>query len=131
VRLLPSLTLFPYTTLFRSHLESVFVELKVRLGLAVEVVKPLVGVVSGIAVVIENIAVHAVCSAAGGNDDVGATIAALFGRGAQRDRAKLLHVVGIQALDVPLRIRDSGLVCVNAVDSDVVRTIARTKDVRV
>ena len=73
---------------------------------------------------------HFVGAAFGCDHDIGPAIASIFGSGAERDGSELLDVVRIETLDVALRVRHRGFVCVNSIHSHIVGTIARTEDVR-
>ena len=99
--------------------------------LARVVVEPLVGVQHGVAVEPIGIAVVGVSAGPCGQDDVGAAVTAQLGGGIQSYNTELLDVVGGETLDVALRVGHSGLVGVNAVNGNVVRSVAGAEHVRV
>ncbi len=81
-------------------------QLEVRPRLAVGIVEPFVGVEPGIAVEVIRVAVKCIAARLRCHHHIGAAIAAVFRGGVQGNGAEFLHVVGIQALDVALRVRD-------------------------
>ena len=64
-----------------------------------------------------------------GNHDVCSAVSAKFCCGIESDGTKFLRVVRSEALDIPLRIRNSGFIGIDSIDGYIVRAISRAKDV--
>src|SRR5262249_16502708 len=73
-------------------------------------------------------AVNLVRAGAGGDGNIRARVAALFGSGVGRGDLELLHVVRVQAEDVVSRVGIRALVGFDAVDGDVDRGSPRAVD---
>src|SRR5260370_37365473 len=84
--------------------KSIFVELQLGPIFAFKIAEPLVGVVDRIPVEVKHRAVKRIGAAPGGDDNVRAAIAALFGGSVQRDGPEFLHSVWIQPLDIALGV---------------------------
>ena len=61
--------------------------------------------------------------------DIRAAVSASLRRGSEGYRAKLLNVIGIQALDIALRIRHRRFVGVYSVDGHIVGAVARPEHI--
>src|SRR5262245_30136106 len=89
------------------------------------IVEPFVCVERVVTKELEDIAVELVCAGARCDRDVSAAVAPELGGRVVSYDAILLHVVGIDAVEIRLRVRTRGLVAVDAVDGHVVRPVAR------
>ena len=104
-------------------------QLEVWPGLAIQVVKPFVGIKDGVAVEIIKVAMKSIAAGFGCHHHIGAAIASEFSRRIQRYCAEFLHVVRIEPLNVALRVRHRGFIRINAVNGHVVCAVAGTEDV--
>ena len=111
--------------------KAILVELQFRPLPTFVIAEPLVGVVIRIPVEVKHRAVKGVRTGLHGNDHIRAAIASLLSGRAEGDGAKLLDIVGIQALDITLRIGHRGLISINAVNRDIMSSITRAKHVGV